>query len=105
MTLLHSASQYVSLPEGSRTIAPPIPGIRHPFVPPSNIKGLFAGAGADGMEEPFIARAIVDLTGLPPEDVHVLYIGTATCKFRNSNFAPRSHYLFSFAIGKLTSIL
>ena len=79
MVLVHSFNNYMNQPmSASHPIAPPAPGIRHPFIPPPNIRGVFAGAGADGMGEPSLAQAVVDLTGLPPEDIRVLYIGTAT---------------------------
>lgn len=61
-----------------------MPGIRHPFVPPANVKGVFAGAGGC-FADPHIAQAVIDLTGLPTFDISVLYIGTASCK---------SHWLF-----------
>ena len=50
---------------------------------PTNLRGLFAGSGVEGLSNPLINAQILDL--LPPEktqdgfqDVRVLYLGTAT---------------------------
>ena len=42
------------------------------------IKGVFAGAGSEGLQQRPIAEAIVNLTGKSAEAVTVLYVGTAT---------------------------
>ena len=42
------------------------------------MRGVFAGAGSEGLQQRPIAEAIVQLTGKTASDVTVLYIGTAT---------------------------
>ena len=58
------------------------------FSPPANLRGVFAGAGSDGLNEPFICDEIVRLAraplagaavALPSErSLTVAYLGTAT---------------------------
>ena len=52
--------------------------LRTAFTPPSTLKGVFAGAGSDGLNAPAVANTILRLTGKSTPDVHVVYIGTAT---------------------------
>jgi len=50
------------------------------------MKGLFAGSGNASMSNPYIANAVIDLTQRRPEDLSLLYIGTASydiAKFRH----------------------
>ena len=64
----------------------PCPSFRRPFAPKPALKGIFAGSGSASMSNHFIAQAVVDLTRLPPRDVSLLYIGTASydiAKFRD----------------------
>ena len=52
-----------------------------PFVSPTSLlKGVFVGSGSDGMNHPEIANAVLSLTEkeTKPNDIHVLYLGTAT---------------------------
>jgi dipeptidase E len=56
----------------------PCPPYRRPYVPKSYVKGIFAGSGNAGMSSPYIAAAVVALTRRPPEDLSLLYIGTAS---------------------------
>lgn len=44
----------------------------------SGIRGVFAGAGSEGLQQKPIAEAIVELTGKSADSVTVLYVGTAT---------------------------
>ena len=65
----------------------PCPSHRRPFIPPPNLKGIFAGSGNAGMGDPYIARAVVDLVQKPPHQVSLMYLGTATYdidKFREN---------------------
>ena len=49
------------------------------FVAPKMLRGVFAGAGSDGLSQPVICDAILQLTGKPSaSDVTVGYLGTAT---------------------------
>ncbi|KAJ1483037.1 hypothetical protein T484DRAFT_1896694 [Baffinella frigidus] len=48
------------------------------FTPQPSLRGVFAGAGSDGLAEPAVADAILKLAGKPAHDVTVLYLGTAT---------------------------
>lgn len=47
---------------------------------PTNLllKGVFGGSGSDLMNDPRPIQRIVELVGKPVQDIHVLYIGTAT---------------------------
>ena len=45
---------------------------------PACLRGVFAGAGSDGLNEPAVAAEIVRLAGKPAADVSVAYLGTAT---------------------------
>ncbi len=56
----------------------PCPPHRRPFIPKGNVKGIFAGSGNAGMSSPFIAAAVISLTRRLPEDLSLLYIGTAS---------------------------
>jgi len=56
----------------------PCPSYRRPFVPNPQLKGLFAGSGSAAMNTNFICQAVVDLTKRQPQDISLLYIGTAT---------------------------
>ena len=56
----------------------PCPSYRRPFVPNPQLKGLFAGSGSAAMNTNFICQAVVDLTRRQPQDLSLLYIGTAT---------------------------
>lgn len=59
---------------------PQLPG-RRPFSPPEHskpLKALVAGSGIGSMSNPTIVSKVVELTGLPAEDVNLLYIGTPT---------------------------
>ena len=50
------------------------------------MKGIFAGSGNASMSNPYIASAVIDLTQRRPEDLSLLYIGTASydiAKFRH----------------------
>jgi len=49
-----------------------------PYLPPASLRGVFAGAGSDGLAEPAVADAVIKLTGKSAADVTVLYLGTAT---------------------------
>ena len=52
-----------------------------PFISPTPLlKGVFVGSGSDGMNHPEIANAVLSLTGKQTDmnDIHVLYLGTAT---------------------------
>ena len=42
------------------------------------MKGCFVGSGSEGMQQPEICSQIVELVGKPPQDITVLYLGTAT---------------------------
>lgn len=42
------------------------------------MKGIFAGSGNAGMSSPYIAAAVISLTQRLPEDLSLLYIGTAS---------------------------
>ena len=42
------------------------------------MRGVFAGAGSEGLQQKPIVDAIIRLTGKPATSVNVLYIGTAT---------------------------
>eukprot|EP00294_Goniomonas_avonlea_P001383 CAMPEP_0114542180 /NCGR_PEP_ID=MMETSP0114-20121206/1703_1 /TAXON_ID=31324 /ORGANISM="Goniomonas sp, Strain m" /LENGTH=308 /DNA_ID=CAMNT_0001726471 /DNA_START=64 /DNA_END=990 /DNA_ORIENTATION=+ len=42
------------------------------------VRGVFAGAGSDGLNVPEIAQAIIQLTGKVASEINVLYFGTAT---------------------------
>ncbi|KAL3763827.1 hypothetical protein ACHAW5_007781 [Stephanodiscus triporus] len=42
------------------------------------MKGIFAGSGNAGMSSPYIAAAVISLTRRLPEDLSLLYIGTAS---------------------------
>ena len=44
----------------------------------SSMKGVFAGAGSEGLQQRPIAETIIELTGKSAEAVTVLYVGTAT---------------------------
>eukprot|EP00977_Amphora_coffeiformis_P023879 scaffold14635_cov201-Amphora_coffeaeformis.AAC.12 len=46
------------------------------FQPSPHLRGLFVGSGSDGMNEPTIAQAVLQLTEKQP--VKVAYVGTAT---------------------------
>ena len=48
------------------------------FVAPTYLRGVFAGAGSDGLNEPAVAAEIVRLAGKPAAAVVVAYLGTAT---------------------------
>jgi hypothetical protein len=48
------------------------------FEPHPNLRCLLAGSGSDGLNEPAICTAILDLVGKPPSETVVLYLGTAT---------------------------
>lgn len=50
------------------------------------MKGIFAGSGNASMSNPYIASAVIDLTQRRPEELSLLYIGTASydiAKFRH----------------------
>ena len=47
------------------------------FKAPPNLKGLFAGSGSDGLNEPQLTNAILDLVG-EKQHPNILYLGTAT---------------------------
>lgn len=50
------------------------------------MKGIFAGSGNASMSNPYIASAVIGLTQRRPEDLSLLYIGTASydiAKFRH----------------------
>ena len=80
-----NASSSLTMSPGSTIV--PCPTFRKPFGA-SKLKGFFAGSGSDAMSNPFIARAVVDLTErASPRDVSLLYIGTASYdipKFRKN---------------------
>jgi dipeptidase E len=42
------------------------------------MKGIFAGSGNAGMSSPYVAAAVISLTRRLPEDLSLLYIGTAS---------------------------
>lgn len=46
--------------------------------PNQNLRGVFAGAGSDGLNEATVVDAILSLVPKPPAEVRVLYLGTAT---------------------------
>ena len=75
----------------SQTTIAPTPPHRQPYIP-TGLKGLFAGSGRTLFLTSHFAQAIIDLTNLPPDQVNVLYIGTASYdipkyqKIRNSAF-------------------
>jgi dipeptidase E len=50
--------------------------LRISYVPPKNLKGLFAGSGSDGLNEPEMIGAILRL--VDKEKPRILYLGTAT---------------------------
>ena len=56
----------------------PCPSYRRPFVPNPQLKGLFAGSGPAAMNTNYICQAVIDLTRRQPQDLSLLYIGTAT---------------------------
>mmetsp|Transcript_63138 Transcript_63138/g.186586 ORF Transcript_63138/g.186586 Transcript_63138/m.186586 type:complete len:413 (-) Transcript_63138:7-1245(-) len=79
MTIPKSSRRSPSSLDGSTSPLTSNPAVGEPFRPPSNFRGMFAGSGSDGMSDPFIASAVLDLTDKErPEDVTVLYLGTAT---------------------------
>jgi dipeptidase E len=45
---------------------------------PSNIKGVFCGSGSDAMFDPRMCKTILELVDKPTEEIHVVYLGTAT---------------------------
>lgn len=49
-----------------------------PFIPTKNLKGFFAGSGCGRLSDTRTAKSIIDLTEKSPEDITVLYLGTAT---------------------------
>eukprot|EP00008_Paramoeba_atlantica_P009973 CAMPEP_0201480066 /NCGR_PEP_ID=MMETSP0151_2-20130828/4644_1 /ASSEMBLY_ACC=CAM_ASM_000257 /TAXON_ID=200890 /ORGANISM="Paramoeba atlantica, Strain 621/1 / CCAP 1560/9" /LENGTH=317 /DNA_ID=CAMNT_0047861817 /DNA_START=85 /DNA_END=1038 /DNA_ORIENTATION=- len=67
---------------------------------PKQLRGVFAGAGSDGLNEPQICKAILQQTG--KVNPHVVYIGTATYDLQ----APRLRQtaFFSQAGCKVTSL-
>lgn len=48
------------------------------FDAPPKMKGLFVGSGSDGLNEPWMTRAILDLIEDKDKTPNVLYLGTAT---------------------------
>ncbi|KAL3788610.1 hypothetical protein HJC23_005269 [Cyclotella cryptica] len=56
----------------------PVPNHRRPWSPKSPLKGLFAGSGNGAMSHPYFAQSVVDLTKRSPQEVNLLYIGTAS---------------------------
>ena len=78
----------------------PCHSFRRPYVN-RHIKGIFAGSGAAAMSSPLIAAAVISLTRRQPEDLSLLYIGTAsydiaesrrkqTCAFADMGVQVRS---------------
>jgi len=49
-----------------------------PYKPPKSLKGIFVGSGVGGLSNVEITKNIINLTSKSPEDVTVLYLGTAT---------------------------
>ncbi|KAL3765195.1 hypothetical protein ACHAWU_010386 [Discostella pseudostelligera] len=83
--LVTSAASLVASASSLSSIAP-TPSFRRPYIPRPNMKGLFAGSGNASMSNPYIANAVIDLTQRRPEDLSLLYIGTASydiAKFRH----------------------
>ena len=67
-----------NLVASASSIVPCPPSVRRPYVPSRNLKGIFAGSGSASFSHPYMAQAVVDLTQRKPQDVSLLYIGTAS---------------------------
>ena len=77
MVLLPRSGSSTLVASATNTIAP-CPSYRRPFTPNPSLKGIFAGSGVAAMSNPNMAQAVVDLTQRSPQDVSLLYIGTAS---------------------------
>jgi len=89
-----------SVSSSSSSAIVPCHSFRRPYVN-RHIKGIFAGSGAAAMSSPLIAAAVISLTRRQPEDLSLLYIGTAsydiaesrrkqTCAFADMGVQVRS---------------
>jgi dipeptidase E len=89
----------MSVPAASSLLATPSPH-RRPYIPRSKLKGIFAGSGA-AMSKPLLAASVISLAQRRPEDLSLLYIGTAsydipekrckqTCAFSDMGVSVRS---------------
>ena len=48
------------------------------FEPHPNLRCVLAGSGSDGLNEPAVCAAVLEMAGKPPAATVVLYLGTAT---------------------------
>ncbi|KAL7524143.1 hypothetical protein ACHAXR_001016, partial [Thalassiosira sp. AJA248-18] len=86
MVLIPRSGSSSLIASASHTSITPCPSYRRPFNPNPSLRGIFAGSGSASMSTPYMAQAVVDLTKRSPQDVSLLYIGTASydiAKFRN----------------------
>ena len=74
-----SPAKFVTAPAHARSLSVrACAAAMPPYLPSASLRGVFAGAGSDGLAEPAVADAVIKLTGKSAEDVTVLYLGTAT---------------------------